>query len=405
MKLQARLGLLVSVVVVSVSSSIGIFAVTQSYFQQLEFNDTKIEEVITQLSNSKEDPLSLASFLADQSSFPFSLSLINESGEIVVIDEGAGEIVNLPSQLELARATAKPVNVGESRLRVLELDGAESLLIGYSLTDIRDARNQNGIFLAGFTFIILLVAIPLSFLIFKRDVRLNQAARALQERQSKMLEFLGDAAHELRTPLTVVRGYFELLKRGRLSEIKQGEYQAQIDREIERMKVLIDELLIAGELDSKEVVENSHANLSIAVDYQLAHLRNLQPKRPVISEVDADLSVRMNEEELNRLLANIFSNIQRYTPIDSLVEVKGKSMGSLVILEVTDSGPGLPPKFYEAGIRAFQRFDDSRSRETGGSGLGMSIMQKTVERWGGKIQLSPNKPNGLRIKIEFKLGI
>ena len=204
MKLQARLGLLVSVVVVSVSSSIGIFAVTQSYFQQLEFNDSKIEDVITELSNSKEDPLSLASFLADQSSFPFSLSLINESGEIVVIDEGAGEIVNLPSQLELARATAKPVNVGESRLRVLELDGAESLLIGYSLTDIRDARNQNGIFLAGFTFIILLLAIPLSFLIFKRDVRLNQAARALQERQSKMLEFLGDAAHELRTPLTVV---------------------------------------------------------------------------------------------------------------------------------------------------------------------------------------------------------
>ena len=92
MNLQIRLILLLSSIVTLVSASIGTFAVSQSYQQQLSLNDIKIENVILQLKQSSEDPLTVATFIADQSDFPFSLSLITEDLQVVVVIDKSGEI-------------------------------------------------------------------------------------------------------------------------------------------------------------------------------------------------------------------------------------------------------------------------------------------------------------------------
>jgi len=92
MNLQIRLILFLSIVVTLVSASIGTFAVTQSHKQQLALNDSKIENVIIQIKQSSEDPLTLASFIADQSDFLFSLSLVTQEREVVVVIDKAGEI-------------------------------------------------------------------------------------------------------------------------------------------------------------------------------------------------------------------------------------------------------------------------------------------------------------------------
>lgn len=402
MTLQTRLSILVSFIVVAVSSSIGLFAVSQAFRQQLEFSDAKIEDVVSQISRTTEDPLSLASFLADQSDFLFSVSLITPNNEIVVIDDADGEISQLPSPSTIQTAIKKPVNLFDNRIRALMLEGGEFLVIGYSLIDIRDARNKSGLYLGVFTLAVLVIAISISILIFKRDSQLNKAARNLEESRSRMLEFLGDAAHELRTPLTVIRGYFELIRRGGIGQDKQKEYEMVIDREVERMTNLIDELLVASEVDSKAGSESARANLTLALENQLNQLRDLQPNRPIASRVQPDLYINFDEADLLRLLNNVFSNIRRYTPNDSRIECNTKRSNNAIVLEIIDSGPGLPEKFYQYGIRAFQRFDDARSRNTGGSGLGMSIMQKTVEKWGGEIHLSPGPSGGLRIDINFR---
>ena len=98
---------------------------------------------------------------------------------------------------------------------------------------------------------------------------------------------------------------------------------------------------------------------------------------------------------------NIFSNLKRHTPANSEVYIQLINNPDGVTFNIEDNGPGLPEEFYRQGIQAFQRFDKSRSRETGGSGLGMTIISKSVEKIGGKISLSKSKFGGLRITINF----
>lgn len=404
MNLQIRLILLLSSIVTLVSASIGTFAVSQSYQQQLSLNDIKIENVILQLKQSSEDPLTVATFIADQSDFPFSLSLITEDLQVVVVIDKSGEISDSVDLNFLERASDKPINLGESRVRSLKLSGAEYLVVGYSLSELRDLRGKNQLYLGIFTILVLIVAILFSYFFFRRDAQLNRAARALDENQERMLEFLGDAAHELRTPLTVIRGYFDLIKGGRGDNDKRQDYERHVDREIGRMQKLINDLLDSAELESKEMSLDSHSNVSTALNNQVAQLKELQPQRKIDTSIENNVVAVIEQEDLDRLLGNIFSNIKRYTPDNSPLEINCRHSGKLVTFEIADSGPGLPKKFYVDGVRAFRRFDSSRSRDAGGSGLGMSIIQKVVKRWGGRLELSPSKAGGLKIRVILKLS-
>lgn len=404
MNLQIRLILFLSIVVTLVSATIGTFAVTQSYQQQLAFNDSKIENVIIQIKQSSEDPLTLASFIADQSDFLFSLSLVTQEREVVVVIDKAGEISETPGSSLLRRASDKPTDFDEYRLRSLGLAGSEFLVVGYSLSELRELRDKNQLYLGAFTLLILVIAISLSYFVFRRDTQLNRAARALDENQARILEFLGDAAHELRTPLTVIRGYFDLIKGGKGDEKKRKNYAMHVDREIGRMQLLIDELLVVAELDSKKTISEVTSNLSTALIEQISQLQELQPKREIEASIENDIWAIIDREDLNKLLGNIFSNIRRYTPDDSPLEIYCRHSSKAIHLEISDSGPGFPEKFYEDGVRAFQRFDSSRSREAGGSGLGMSIIQKIVKSWAGKLELSPSKSGGLKIGVTLRLS-
>lgn len=401
MNLQSRLSLLLSSVVILVSVAIGAFALSQSYRQQLTLNDSKIENVILQLSRSQEDPLSLASFLADQSGFTFSLSLITEDLQSVTVSDGAGEITGALNSDFLERAKERPINLSDVRIRSFALDDSEYLVLSYSLSEIHKARDQNRLYLGIFIVLVVALVTGLSYILFKRDAELNKAASAIQDSQKRMMEFLGDAAHELRTPLTVIRGYFDLIKQGKGDEKKQDVYRGHVDTEIARMQNLIDKLLVVAELDSREKGEVSFSNISIALENAISQVEQLQPARTVTASIDSEVVAMINEEDLQRLLANIFSNIRRHTPSDSSVQVLCRRSGDLARIEITDSGPGLPDDFYLNGARAFQRFDSARSRESGGSGLGMSIIQKVVDKSGGRLKLSPGVTGGLKIVIEL----
>lgn len=289
-----------------VSASIGTFAVSQSYQQQLSLNDIKIENVILQLKQSSEDPLTVATFIADQSDFPFSLSLITEDLQVVVVIDKSGEISDSVDLNFLERASDKPINLGESRVRSLKLSGAEYLVVGYSLSELRDLRGKNQLYLGIFTILVLIVAILFSYFFFRRDAQLNRAARALDENQERMLEFLGDAAHELRTPLTVIRGYFDLIKGGRGDNDKRQDYERHVDREIGRMQKLINDLLDAAELESKEMSLDSHSNVSTALNNQVAQLKELQPQRKIDTSIENNVVAVIEQEDLDRLLGNIF---------------------------------------------------------------------------------------------------
>ena len=121
----------------------------------------------------------------------------------------------------------------------------------------------------------------------------------------------------------------------------------------------------------------------------------------VTDDVTKGLTVRGREDLLDRLLVNSFSNIVRHTAKDTTVRVTLVRAGDEARLRIEDAGGGLP----EYGVRPqrFRRFDQSRSRETGGSGLGMSIMADIAEGLGGSMTTSKSQLGGLALTFSFAL--
>ncbi|MFM2351730.1 MAG: hypothetical protein RL096_211 [Actinomycetota bacterium] len=239
---------------------------------------------------------------------------------------------------------------------------------------------------------------------------LQHAVWVERDTQQAMQNFLGDASHELRTPLTVIKGYVEMLSTpsNKMTADQKKRAFERVNSEVLRMQALINDLLMLAELGESKPVESGTVDISSMVSAAVEDLKVLQPKRKVIAAIDQNLVIAGSNEYLSQLVANLFGNIRRHTPDDARVSVSlsradggSASDGSQtgVILTVDDGGPGLPAESYARGISAFQRFDDSRSRESGGSGLGMSIMAGIVRQHGGRIDLNQSPLGGLQTVI------
>jgi signal transduction histidine kinase len=401
MKLQTRLSLVISLIILLTSTSIGYFALSISYKSQLQFFDTTLGQVVDELSNSSDDPLSLATYLADQSNQKFSVEYAAQDLDLISLYESNSQLSIKPSEKDLISALIKPISLGGVRLRTFQVSQGEYLLMYFSLSDLADNRNNNIRLLFIFTIIVIFIAISLTTLLFRKDNQLNVLVNSLKQNQARMQEFMGDASHELRTPLTVIKGYFELLTNKEGNEEKKQSYRNRINAEIIRMQEIIDDLLFILEIDESTQTNNQAAPISDLIQQQIFDLRNFQPSRLVDAQIQPNLMVGMSAFHLEQLLANIFSNLKRHTPENSQVEISLGKKGNNIDLIIEDSGSGLPSNFYQGGIQAFRRFDKSRSRQNGGSGLGMSIMDKLIKKSNGEIKLSPSKFEGLKIQISL----
>ena len=399
MKLQTRLSLLVSVIILITSISIGYFALSTSYRGQLKILDSTVSEVVKELSNSSDDPLSLSTYLADQSNQKFSVDYTFKDLDLIPLYESNIQLTNKPSEDQLNGALEQPISINDVRLRTFQISQDEYLLLYFSLSDLIKSRNNNINLLSLFTIIVILAAVILTTIVFRKDNQLNALVNSLEQNQIRMQEFIGDASHELRTPLTVIKGYFELLNNGEGDTGKKQGYIKRINSEILRMQEIINDLLFILEIDESVSSKNQISPISKLVQEQIFDLKNLQPLRRIESKLQPDLVVSMSKFHLEQLLANIFSNIKRHTPENSQVEVSLSKSGNQVVLVIEDAGSGLPSSFYQEGIQAFKRFDKSRSRQSGGSGLGMTIMDRLVRKNNGEIRLSASKFTGLKIQI------
>lgn len=383
------------------ATAIGCFAIATSYSSQLNSSDQIIEGVIEELSSSNDNPLSLSTYLADISNLKFSVAYITEEYDLIPLHDGDSEISNSPKRAVVESALNKALNLDQSRIRAYQFSAGEYLLLYYSIEEINQTRSKNIELLIIFTALIVFISTLITLKIFRNDNELNLLVNLLRRNQQRIQEFIGDASHELRTPLTVIRGYFELLKKNKSDSNQNEVYQNRIESEIFRMQSIIDDLLFITELDDLNESDTSDSSISSQVQSMVDDLRFLQPKRKIISSIEPNLTMIIANSHLTQLLANISSNISRHTPQDSLVNIELFRFDGGIKLIIEDSGPGLPDYFYKNGIQAFQRFDKSRSRESGGSGLGMTIMEKIVKKYDGNISLTPSSYNGLKIEITF----
>ena len=223
---------------------------------------------------------------------------------------------------------------------------------------------------------------------------LDSVATALAVRQAseeKVRHFVADASHELRTPLASIRGYAELTRRfgGELSEDVQHNI-GRIESEAKRMTRLVEDLLLLARLDAERELDTSDVDLSrLLVDVVSdAHAAGRDhewdfelPDEPVV--------VRGDEAKLQQVFTNLLANARVHTPAGTyVVVVLQRPVDDHVVVQVRDDGPGIPQALRPQLFGRFVRGDSSRNRNTGSTGLGLSIVSAVVEAHHGTVSVA-----------------
>jgi two-component system OmpR family sensor kinase len=235
---------------------------------------------------------------------------------------------------------------------------------------------------------------------------LAQIEAAFEERRAseeRLRRFVADASHELRTPLTSIRGYAELFHRGARSRPKDlAKTMERIEAESARMGILVDDLLLLARLDQGRPLLREDVDLSRIVTEAVESARAIEPDRPVDLDADGPVRVLGDEARLRQVMDNLLDNVRMHTPPGTPVRVAVTSTPDDVVVSVSDEGPGLAPDVADRAFERFYRGDPARSRETGGAGLGLSIVSAIVEAHGGSVSVGA-APEGSGARFEVRL--
>ena len=344
-----------------------------------------------------------ALFAIEQLTLNITLTLLTRQGQETLINESSLQYLGAPEFEKVREATLRPVRVGGPspfQLRAVPISGGDFILIARSISVIDEHFKSNIRSLAAFTIIVDSLAGLLLFFYFRR-VNLRNDVASL----SRMQEFLGDASHELRTPLTVVKGYVEMLSKNQLaSEDDQRRAFSRVSSEITRMENLIQDLLLLAELGESGSRDIEKIDIGEILKSHGTDFKVLNPERSVTLDIDTDIYVLASRDYLARFIQNALTNIMRHTAKSDAVLISCKKSGKAAKLIIGDAGPGLPESAYQENIRSLARFDKSRSRENGGSGLGMSIMSAVISKLHGNFALRKSDLGGLEIAVDLPLA-
>lgn len=217
---------------------------------------------------------------------------------------------------------------------------------------------------------------------------IEEALTSEREGRERLRRFVADASHELRTPVTAIAGYAELRSRGGL-ETPEAEDRAwsRIEAESRRMGRLIEDLLMLARLGQSQSLSLESVDLSdIASDAATDHA-TIDASRPISVHTGGPLIVQGDEQRLHQVVSNLLANIRVHTPEGTLVTLDVEDHDTWAVMTVADDGPGIPPGALEHVFDRFYRADPSRSRSSGGSGLGLSIVSAIVEAHGGTVDV------------------
>jgi two-component system sensor histidine kinase VicK len=217
-------------------------------------------------------------------------------------------------------------------------------------------------------------------------------------------DFVANVSHEVRTPLTTIKSYIEALEDGAIESPEHARrFLSVIHGETDRMVRLVNDLLQLSRLDSnRETLRTAPHNLRELV--QKACFRftmHLQRQEVSLSfEVPANLTVNVDADKLDQVFDNLISNAIKYTPAGGRVRIKAhRPSGKSVLVQVIDTGMGIPKHDLPQIFDRFYRVDKARSRAMGGTGLGLSIAKQIVEMHGGQIQIESEEGQGTTVSF------
>ena len=224
---------------------------------------------------------------------------------------------------------------------------------------------------------------------------MNRMLERLESARNSQRRFVSDASHELRSPITTIRQHAEVAL-AHPDRVTAAELAEVVLAEQQRMHRLVEDLLLLARVDEHVPLTRAAVDLDDLAFEEGHRLRSATSKRVDTSGVKA-VRVQGDADALRRMVRNVGENAVRHA--SSRVDVTLVERGEEVVLTIDDDGPGIPATERARVLQRFVRLDDARSRDEGGSGLGLSIVDEVVRAHGGSMSIEQSPLGGARIVI------
>lgn len=236
----------------------------------------------------------------------------------------------------------------------------------------------------------------------------NQMSDQLERLNNTRNEFVSNASHELKTPLSTIKILVEtLLYQDPMDPGMTREFMGDINREIDRMNLLVSDLLSLVRIDSGGLQLNlADVSLAVIVNDTVRRIQHFAQDRSISVRCDIweDVHVTGDLVKLQQVVYNLTDNAVKYTPSGGAVRIELARSGKTAVVTVTDNGVGIPAKDVPHIFERFYRVDKARSRETGGTGLGLAIVKQIVNLHGGEISIASEENVGTIFTVELPVS-
>jgi PAS domain S-box-containing protein len=405
----------------------------QSRNRQLVEQASDLEEALLERNEAQKSVTQLAAIVEASDD---AITRTAEDGTVVTWNSGAErlfgytaqEIVGRPlallvpqDRLQELKSVAEQINSGagveDHKTRGLRKDGTE---VDVSLT-VSPIRVDSGVITGA-----AVIARDITHLkrqqgqlegllakerVARADAEAAQKALAEQNERLRELdrlkdEFIALVSHELRTPLTSIHGYLELLLDGGAGDLSQDQerFLSVVERNSKRLMQLVGDLLFMAQVEAgKLALDLEEVQLRELVGECLEGARPIADDRGIelVAEIEETPSMLGDRSRLSQVLDNLISNALKFTPSSGRVSVRISSAGDEVVVEVEDTGVGIPSGEQDRLFERFFRSSTASEQAIPGTGLGLTIAKAIVERHEGSIAIESTEGVGTTVRVRL----